>query len=101
AAGAGADDQPRRSARLHRPSDLELRRLPEAHRGPLLGSQRLDPATDGRPDPRPTGRENAPQLGNLLQDFDFSQSPRPPLVLDPNPPPGPPASDPVWRQRPG
>ena len=26
----------------------------------FLGGQRLDPATDGRPDPRPTVRENLP-----------------------------------------
>ena len=55
----------------------------------FLGGQRLDPATDGRPDPRPTVRENVPQLGDLLSDFDFSQAPRAPLVLSTNPPPGP------------
>jgi phospholipase C len=55
----------------------------------FLNGQRLDPATDGRPDPRPTVREDLPQLGNLLNDFDFSQAPRPPLVLSTNPPPGP------------
>jgi len=55
----------------------------------FLGGARLDPATDGRPDPRPDVRENAAQLGNLVEDFDFSQSPRPPLVLSLTPPPGP------------
>jgi phospholipase C len=55
----------------------------------FLGGQRLDPATDGRPDPRPTVRENVPQLGDLLYDFDFNQSTHPPLVLSTNPPPGP------------
>jgi len=55
----------------------------------FLGGQRIDPATDGRADPRPDVRENAPQLGDLLQDFDFSQSPRQPLVLSEHPPPGP------------
>ncbi len=55
----------------------------------FLGGQRLNPATDGRPDPRPTVREFVPQLGNLLSDFDFSQAPRTPLVLPTNPPPGP------------
>jgi phospholipase C len=50
-----------------------------------LNQQRIDPKTDGRPDPRPTVRENVPQLGNLLQDFDFSQPARPPLVLPPHP----------------
>ena len=55
----------------------------------FLGGQRLDPKTDGRPDARPDVRENAPQLGNLLSDFDFGQAPRPPLLLDPHPAPGP------------
>jgi phospholipase C len=55
----------------------------------FLGGQRIDPATDGRPDSRPDVRENAPQLGNLLADFDFSQPPRPPLILPEYPPPGP------------
>ncbi len=47
----------------------------------FLGGQRIDPATDGRPDPRPGVRENAPQLGDLLRELDFSQPTRPPLVL--------------------
>ena len=47
----------------------------------FLGGQRIDPETDGRPDPRPSVRENASELGDLLEDFDFSQSPRSPLVL--------------------
>ena len=55
----------------------------------FLGGQRLDPKTDLRPDARPDVRELAPQLGNLMNDFDFSQAPRAPLVLDPHPAPGP------------
>lgn len=51
----------------------------------FLGGQRIDPSTDGRPDSRPDVRENASQLGNLLADFDFSQSPRPPIVLSTTP----------------
>jgi phospholipase C len=47
----------------------------------FLGGQRLDPRTDGRPDPRPDVREDAPELGNLVKDFDFNQQPRPPLFL--------------------
>jgi phospholipase C len=54
-----------------------------------LGRQRLNPRTDGRPDPRPTVRENAKILGDLLKEFDFSQTPLDPLVLDPRPSPGP------------
>jgi len=38
----------------------------------FINSQRLDPNTDGRPDPRPTVREDAPILGDLTYDFDFS-----------------------------
>ena len=41
----------------------------------FLDKQRLDPTTDGRPDPRPDVRENYPGLGDLLNDFNFSQSP--------------------------
>jgi phospholipase C len=55
----------------------------------FLNGQRIDAQTDGRPDPRPTVRENASQLGNLLQEFDFSHQPLPPVILSPNPPPGP------------
>ena len=42
----------------------------------FLNGRRLDPRTDGRPDPRPDVRENAKGLGNLVRDFNFSQSPR-------------------------
>jgi phospholipase C len=52
----------------------------------FLGGQRIDPETDGRPDPRPTVRENVKILGNLARDFNFNQSPRPPLVLPIHPP---------------
>ncbi len=51
----------------------------------FLGGQRLDPATDGRPDPRPTVRESSPTLGDLAADFDFTQPPRPPLILPATP----------------
>ena len=47
----------------------------------FLGGQRLDPQTDGRPDPRPDVRENASILGNLFSDFNFKQRPRPPVLL--------------------
>jgi phospholipase C len=47
----------------------------------FLAGQRLDPATDGRPDPRPDVREDNPILGDLTSDFDFSQPPRPPTIL--------------------
>ena len=52
----------------------------------FLHGQRLDPRTDGRPDPRPDVRENAAVLGNLVNDFDFNQAPRPPLILPVHPP---------------
>jgi hypothetical protein len=56
----------------------------------LMGG-RLDPSTDGRPDSRPAVREtirivhnHAGQVfpvGDLRNDFDFTQSPLPPLIL--------------------
>ncbi len=49
----------------------------------FLDGQRLDPASDGRPDPRPEVRENETMLGDLRSDFDFTQAPRAPLLLMP------------------
>jgi phospholipase C len=51
----------------------------------FLGGQRLDPTTDGRPDPRVTVRENVKRLGDLTSDFDFTQAPRPPEPLPVHP----------------
>jgi phospholipase C len=47
----------------------------------FLGGQRLNPLTDGRPDPRPDVRESESILGDLTSDFDFTQPPRPPEIL--------------------
>jgi phospholipase C len=58
----------------------------------FLGGQALDPSTDGRPDPRPTVREKVATLGDLRAEFDFTQAPRPPMVLPGHPPPGPASS---------
>jgi phospholipase C len=55
----------------------------------FLDGQRLNPATDGRPDPRPDVREASPYLGDLAADFNFSQPPRAPLILPVHPTPGP------------
>ncbi len=52
----------------------------------FLAGLRLDPATDGRPDPRPTVREDVPALGDLTRDFDFTQKPRKPFLLRLRPP---------------
>ena len=51
----------------------------------FLAGQRLDPRTDGRPDPRPGVRESSPFLGDLTSDFDFSQRPQAPLMLPEHP----------------
>ena len=40
----------------------------------FLHGERLNPLTDGRPDYRPDVRESYPGLGDLLNDFDFSQT---------------------------
>jgi phospholipase C len=53
----------------------------------FLGGERLNPATDGRPDPRPDVRESNPTLGDLSRDFDFSQPPAPPFLLATHPAP--------------
>jgi phospholipase C len=47
----------------------------------FLGGARLDPATDGRPDARPSVRDGSRAVGDLMHDFDFTQVPRSPLVL--------------------
>ena len=54
----------------------------------FLGGQRLDPATDGRPDPRPTCARTRRSSATSLNDFDFTQAPRAPLVLPLHPRPG-------------
>jgi phospholipase C len=52
----------------------------------FLHHARLNPANDGRRDSRPDVRESAPGLGNLALDFNFAQTPLPPLILNPCPP---------------
>jgi phospholipase C len=47
----------------------------------FLHGQRLNPRTDGRPDLRPTVRENVRILGNLVKEFNFNQPPRAPILL--------------------
>jgi phospholipase C len=47
----------------------------------FLNGARLNPATDGRPDPRPTVREASPAIGDLSFDFNFNSRPRRPLLL--------------------
>jgi len=51
----------------------------------FLNGQRLDPKQDGRPDPRPTVREEAAQLGDLRRDFDFDQPAHAPVILPERP----------------
>jgi phospholipase C len=58
----------------------------------FLNGERLNPATDGRPDNRPSVRDSEPILGDLLTEFDFTQTPNPPLVL----PVCPTGVDTVW-----
>ncbi len=53
----------------------------------FLDGRRIDPYTDGRWDPRPRVAEEAPNLGDLMKEFDFSQKPRAPIVLPPYPSP--------------
>ncbi|NNN21960.1 MAG: hypothetical protein HKL80_08175 [Acidimicrobiales bacterium] len=41
----------------------------------FLSGARIDPLTDGRPDPRLDVKENEKILSNLTNDFNFNQSP--------------------------
>ena len=50
----------------------------------FLDSRRLDGWNWGWPDARPTTREEAPVLGDLRKEFDFTQQPLDPLILDPS-----------------
>jgi len=52
----------------------------------FLDGERIDPRTDGRPDPRRVVRERARKLGNLVRDFDFHQHPGDPVLLPLHPP---------------
>jgi phospholipase C len=47
----------------------------------FLRGERIDPQTDGRPDPRPTVRERVRILGSLARDFNFAARPQPRLLL--------------------
>ena len=51
----------------------------------FLGGERLDPTTMSRPDSRPTVREDLELLGDLALEFDFTQEPIEPVILDPTP----------------
>ncbi len=47
----------------------------------FLSGQRLNPANDGRPDSRPSVRESNPLLGDLNQEFNFSNPPSAPILF--------------------
>jgi phospholipase C len=51
----------------------------------FLHAQRINPKTDGRPDPRPDVRERSSKLGNLISDFNFNQAPLLPVILPVHP----------------
>jgi phospholipase C len=53
----------------------------------FLDGRRLDGKNWGWPDARPSTRENAAILGDLRLEFDFTQQPLEPLILDPAPSP--------------
>ena len=51
----------------------------------FMSGARLNPKTDGRPDSRPTCRENARDTRSLGADFNFNQKPRAPMSLPVSP----------------
>jgi len=65
----------------------------------FLNGARLNPKTDGRPDPRPDVREDEPELGNLVSDFNFNQKPRAPVLLPTNPPTDSPSIPAYFKRR--
>ena len=84
--GAGHRDQPVRAARVRRPPDaVASTPTSSSSRTTSWAAQRLDPSTDGRPDPRPDVRENDADARQPGPDFDFTQPPRPPRLLPEHP----------------
>ena len=81
--------------------DAQQRRLPEVHRGRLPRRRPAQPQ-DRRPPGPPPGRARGPEpiLGNLDEDFDFNQAPRPPVLLPTNPPTDSPSIPPYFRGKP-
>jgi hypothetical protein len=61
----------------------------------FLGGSRLNPKTDKRQNPRPDVREDEKILGNMTNDFDIDQTPRPTVLLPTYPPTDSP-SIPMW-----
>jgi phospholipase C len=51
----------------------------------FMGGARLNPATDGRRDRRPIVREKVSILGNLINEFNFTRTPRRHMILRPCP----------------
>jgi phospholipase C len=49
----------------------------------FLNGERIDPTTDGRADSRSTPIRESLLQGDLMNDFDFTRAPLPPLVLRP------------------
>ena len=55
----------------------------------FLGGAAAEPTTDGRPDSRPTVRENVADPRRSAKEFDFDQEPLDPMPLPRYPSPGP------------
>lgn len=58
----------------------------------FINGRRLNPASDGRPDPRKVVRDELG--GTLMADFNFNQPPSPPVILSAHPAPGPASKEP-------
>ena len=71
--------------RVHRPPDAQLRRLRQSSsRTTLWPGPGLTLRLTGDPIHAPM-YANSPQLGNLIKDFNFKQTPRKPLILPVHP----------------
>jgi len=84
-ARAGSGHQPVCQARLHRSSDPVVRCVLEIHEDDFLNGQRSIHKPMGGPIPGRMCARMRHSSANLVNDFDFTQAPRAPLVLPEHP----------------
>ncbi len=70
---------------LYRPPDPVVRRVPQVHRGSLPGRSAARPVDGRLARLAADGQRERPELGDIAHEFDFTQVPAPPLILDPTP----------------
>ena len=69
-------DQPVRATRVHRPPDADVRRVPQADRGPVPRRPAAGPGHEGVPTRGPRCARTLAILGDLYAEFDFTPATR-------------------------